>query len=163
MRGSAHRLSKFPRHQLVEDDLVRGRARELDLLLALGEPTQESPAAEPNPTFWWDLQWSCGLIVSVQFEQLTERVALKLDQAEVDHALFHLGVEVDDLWTLEADNPVRFSVVATVPDRSWSLWRDDGSGEICDATGLSEREARCRAETATAFGPASRWWATPAT
>lgn len=158
MRGTATRLTSFPRNRLIEDDLARCRASELDLLLALGEPTQQSPANEANPTFWWDLSWPCGIVVSLQFEQLSERLTVKADQAEVDHALFHLGIEVRDLWTLEQDNPVRFSVVAAAPSRVWEVWRDDGAGGRELVAGpASEREARCRAEIHATHDPAGRY------
>lgn len=159
MRGTANRLTSFPRNRLIEDDLARCRAHELDLLLALGEPTQQSPANDADPTFWWDLTWPCGIVVSLQFEQLSERLSIKADQPEVDHALFHLGIDVTDLWTLEADNPVRFSIVAAPPARVWDLWREDADGQRELVLGaMSEREARCRAEVHATHDPGHRFF-----
>jgi hypothetical protein len=153
MTGGFRKLSAFPRNRLLEEELVRCRASELDLLGALGAPSIETDADEPDPSFFWDVEWSCGLVMSLQFRQLTEVLSVRLDAPEVDHALRHLGCPLQDVWRLEEQAPERFRAVARFPDRSWELWAQGPDGRPAPvATGLTERDARCWCDEAERTG-----------
>lgn len=95
--------------------------------------------------FFWDLVWPCGLVTAVAFEQLTEVLTLHLDQADVDHAVRHLGIRPRDEWRWELDAPAAFAAaVPDVPSRGWSVWCErDGAGPIVVGEHLTERDARC--------------------
>lgn len=136
------KLPRFPRHRIIEEELARGRVSELDLLARFGDPTTQS-AARDDPVFFWDLEWSCGLVVALQFKQVTEVLGLRLDEPDVDHALRHLGFVVDDLWLLEAAAPDRFREVIGPVDRSWQVWRESGERPEVVAEALTQRDAAC--------------------
>jgi hypothetical protein len=156
------KLTTFPRNRLIDEDLVRCRARELDLLTAFGPPSHETPAGEPDPTFFWDLEWRCGLVMGIQFEQLSEQVVLRLDEPEFDHALRHLGVEVRDVWTLEAADPRRFATLGDAGSERWALWREDRNQlkELVVAS-LLHRDAECRLAEVDGSDPQHRYWIAP--
>ncbi len=162
MTGAFTKLSTFPRHRLLDEELVRGRARELDLLAAFGAPSQETAASEPDPTFFWDLEWPCGLVMGIVFEQLTEALVLRLDEPEIDHALRHLGVEVRDVWTFEQQDPVAFAALGEGTDERWAVWREDRNQLKERVVGaLVRRDASCQADELGAADPAHRYWVAP--
>lgn len=156
------KLTAFPRNRLLEDELAHGRVRELDLLARFGPPSHETPASEPDPTFFWDLEWACGLVMGLQFDQLTEQLVLRLDEPEIDHALRHLGVEVRDLWSIDADTARRLDRTDPAEQGSWGLWREDRN-ELKErvAAGLCRRDADCRAAELAPGDPAHRYWVAP--
>lgn len=144
--ASARRLKGFPRHRVIPHELLRGHVSELDLLATLGEPTGQTDPHQSDPRFFWELEWPCGLITSVELAQLTELVTLHLDDADVDHALRHLAIAPQQVWRWEEEAPAAFAAaVPNPPSRDWTLWRagDDGN-RIVVAFGLTERDARCR-------------------
>ena len=142
MVAAFSKLQRFPRNRLIEEELARGRVSELDLLMRFGDPTTQS-AARDDPVFFWDLEWSCGLVVALQFKQVTEVLGLRLDEPDVDHALRHLGFTINDLWLLEVAAPDRFRAVAGGVDRTWQVWRESGEPPDPVAVALSQRDARC--------------------
>lgn len=138
------KLTKFPRNRLIEEDLLRCRASELDLLTAFGAPTLESPASEPDPTFYWDVEWSCGLLMSMQFNQLTELLTIRLNEVDGVHALRHLGFDVSEVWSLQQDSPDAAAALGQPVDASWELWQQQGaSGRGVVAVGLTKHDADC--------------------
>jgi hypothetical protein len=128
----------------MEDELVRGRVSELDLLASFGPPGPQGVSDSHEPTFFWDLEWPCGLVVALQFSQLTQQVGIRLDRPDVAHALRHLGVRLHDQWLLEQAAPQQFAALTPAVDRDWELWRRDNRGEKDQVeSGLSERDAAC--------------------
>lgn len=139
------KLSRFPRHRLIDADLLRCRAHELDLLAAFGEPTLETAASEPEPLFYWDLEWDCGLVMSLQLHQLSEQLVVRLSEPDLAHARRHLGDAVREVRTLEQDDPEAFRRLGTPLNRAWEVWKDDGgNGRVTLERGLTERDAACR-------------------
>lgn len=163
MTSGFTKLRKFPRNRLIEDELLRCRASELDLFVAFGEPTLQTPADDADPTFYWDMEWSCEMVMGLQFKQLTEILTIRLDQPETHHALRHLGFEVTDLWTLEEDSPERFAELCEPPDLSWELWRQVDGEKECVAKSLTERDADCWRDSFADTDDAPRHWVTRAT
>jgi len=148
------KLAKFPRNRLLDVDLVRCRADELDLLGAFGPPTLETAASEPDPIFYWDLDWTCGLVMSLKFEQLTQTLTLRMDEPDTNHALRHLGFDVASLWTLEDADPNALTRVTAMLDTTWDLFEVNAKGTRTRIdVGLTERDARCRAGDFDAGGP----------
>ena len=140
------KLSQFPRNRLIDADLVRCHASELDLLGAFGPPTLATAASEPEPLFFWDIEWSCGLVMSLRLDQLTEELVVRLSEPDVDHALRHLPFGVRDLAKLEDDDPEAFAKAVPDTGRGWELWEAEGAkGRRTIATGLTEKDAQCRA------------------
>ena len=138
-------LTSFPRNRLIEDELIRCRAQELDLLGSFGTPKTRATQRDGTPVMYWDLEWSCELVMGLEFDQLTEVLTIRLDRPETEHALRHLGFEVADMWSMEKDAPLRFAELPGHDDRAWQLWHqdDDGHAELV-RTGLAERDAQCR-------------------
>lgn len=138
------RLKSFPRHRLIEDALCRARASELSLYQSLGEPTGMTDPIDADPRLYWDLEWSCGIVMGMQFHQLTEALEIRLDEPDVPHALRHLGFEVDDLHLLAIDDPDRLIAICAPPDLSWEIWRvgPDGAEQPVER-GLTRRDAGC--------------------
>lgn len=154
------KLTTFPRHRLIDAEVARCRASELDLLAVFGEAAANAPADDPDPTFFWDVEWACGLVMDLQFHQLTEELVIRLDESDVAHALRHLGFAVHDLWSLEDDEPERFLELATPLPRRSILWvseSDGGSRPI--ATDLTERDATCWRDDLN-LEASSRHWVT---
>ena len=147
----AVRLSAFPRHRLIGHELLRCGTNELHLLERLGPPTAQTDPRRHEPRFFWDLEWECGLLTSVAFNQLTQVLTLHLDDAEIDHALRHLDIEPRDLWLWERAEPDRFAeVVRRPPPRTWAVWRIEAEGgRATEQTILTERDARCLAASLT--------------
>lgn len=146
MRSGAKRLSQFPRNRLLEDELIRCRVSELDLLAAFERPTKETlDEDELEPTFFWDLEFPCEMVMALQFRQLSQILTIRLDEPELDHALRHLGFEVKDLTTLETVNPERYASLCEDLDPAYELWHTDEHGnKVCVASGLVARDAECR-------------------
>jgi hypothetical protein len=153
------KLTKFPRNRLIEEDLLRCRASELDLLTTFGAPTLESPASEPDPTFYWDVEWVCGLLMSMHFNQLTERLTIRLNEVDGAHALRHLGFDVTDLWSLEQESPDVAAALRGPSDASWELWQQQGaSGRVAIAVGLTKSDADCWCAEIAAEANAKPCW-----
>jgi len=149
MRQGMIRLRAFPRNRLIEEPLCRLRTSELSLYQSLGDPTGMTDPIDSDPRLYWDLEWECGLVSALQFHQLTELLEISLDEADVAHALRHLGVEVFDLSALRRDDPARFAQVAEPLPLDWELWRADLSGqEGRYKLGLTRRDAECWAREA---------------
>lgn len=140
------RLEAFPRYRLLEEPLFTGVVGELVLLERFGPPTAERDPLSGDPRLYWDLEFPCGLVVAVELHQLDERVAVHLDEDDVEHALRHLGGRVSDLVLLADRDPPRYrALVPDPPARSASLWRvDPDGGETLIADGLTLRDAECR-------------------
>jgi hypothetical protein len=143
--SSPRRLRSFPRHRLIPHELLRCRLRELDLLTSVGPATAASDPHSADPRFFWDLEWPCGLVVSVELHQIEEQALVFLDRPELEHALRHLGVDPVAPWVWEEDDPGAFALaVPRRPARAWSVWaRDDDGDERCLASQLTERDAHC--------------------
>jgi len=149
MRSGMTRLKGFPRHQLIEDPLCSVRTSELSLYQSLGGPTGMTDPIEVDPRLYWDLEWSCGLVMGMQFHQLTELLEIRLDEPDVSHALRHIGVEAYDMHLLRIDDPARFKSICAAPDLSWQLWKvDDDGSEHQRQQGLTRRDAECWAREA---------------
>lgn len=152
-------LTSFPRNRLVEDELIRCRAQELDLLSSFGTPKTRAVQSDGNSVFYWDLEWSCELVMGLEFDQLSEVLTVRLDLPETEHALRHLGFEVADIWSLEKDAPLRFAELAGHDDRLWQLWRQDDNGHAeLIRTGLAERDASCREHELEDRGHKQTYW-----
>ncbi len=140
------KLAAFPRDLLIERELFAGTVSEVDLLAALGAPSGESVPAlgAGHPTFFWDLTYGCGLVMGLQFDQLTQRLSGFLDAPDVDHALRHLGVPMADRWLLEESDPDLFRAVAPPTDARCGVAAIVDGRRRTVAEGLTERDARCR-------------------
>ena len=152
------KLRAFPRNRLIEVPLCRARTSELSLYQSLGDPTGMTDPIDRDPRLYWDLEWTCGMVTSLEFHQLTEQLHIQLDEADVGHALRHLGVEVYDLHLLRMDDPDRFAEVAKAPQLGWELWRTqpDGATRLYKR-GLSERDAKCWADQASRLTGRRHW------
>jgi hypothetical protein len=158
MRDGLIRLRNFPRSRLLEDPLCRVRTSELSLYQAVGDPTAMTDPSDPDPRLYWDLQWSCGMIMGLQFHQLSEELLVRLDEADVGHALRHLGVEAYEMHLLRIDDPDRFAQLTSPPDIDHELWRiqPDGTEQLYKQ-GLSRRDANCWASQAQAATGRRHW------
>lgn len=158
MPAAFSKLTKFPRHRLLEDELIRGRASELDLLALFGESTTQSPADDPDPSFYWDVEWSCELVMGLQFKQLTEVLSIRLDLPDTEHALRHLGFDLQDVWLLEREAPLRFAEITTALPHASEIWLEHRDGLIEPVqTGLTERDAACQVIDLNADGGLAYW------
>ena len=158
MRDGLIRLRAFPRSRLLEDPLCRVRTSELSLYQAVGEPTAMTDPSDPDPRLYWDLQWACGMVMGLQFHQLSEELLIRLDEADIPHALRHLGVEAYELHLLRIDDPERFAQIAEPPVLDHELWRLNPDGtEQRYKRGLSRRDAECWAEQAEAATGRRHW------
>ena len=158
MRAGMIKLRTFPRNRLIEAPLCRVRTSELSLYQSLGDPTGTTDPIDADPRLYWDLEWACGMVMSLQFHQLTENLEVSLDRAEVPHALRHLGVEAYDLRLLRIDDPARFAQVTVPEDATWELWRvrPDGT-EQHYKRGLTQRDAECWAGEAEEVTGRRHW------
>jgi hypothetical protein len=138
------KLRTFPRSRLIEVPLCRVRTSELSLFQALGEPTAATDPIEADPRLYWDIEWGCGMVMGLQFHQLTEHLDIQLDAADVAHALRHLGVPAYDMRLLRIEDPVRFLDLCDPPELVWEVWREvgPGAGERTKIR-LSQRDAEC--------------------
>jgi len=159
MGTSFSKLTRFPRNRLIEHELIRCRASELDLLGVFGEPTSQTAADELDPTFFWDIEWNCELVMGLQFKQLTELLTIRLDAPDTDHALRHLGFEVRELWSLEADEPEALAAIARPLPHDAELWRLTLDGEKEQiATQLTERNAYCWRDDLNNRSSGEKYW-----
>jgi hypothetical protein len=158
MRDGLVRLKSFPRDRLIEDPLCRARTSELSLYQSLGEPTAMTDPSDSDPRLYWDLQWSCGMVMGLEFEQLSEELAIRLDQPDVPHALRHLGVEAYEMHLLRIDEPARFAEITEPVALDCDLWREgaDGSEQLYKR-GLTRRDAKCWAGQAVAHTGRRHW------
>jgi hypothetical protein len=164
MREGMTKLRAFPRSRLIELPLARVRTSELSLFQALGDPTAATDPIESDPRLYWDIDWVCGLVMGLQFHQLTEELEIQLDAADVAHALRHLGVPAYDMRLLRLDDPVRFMELCEPPELIWEVWKDVGSGhgERLHLR-LGARDAQCWANELTAQTGERHWAARPET
>jgi hypothetical protein len=146
MSDGMKKLPAFPRHELIEEALFSMRTRELALFELLGPPTQNGDPLTADPCFYWDLVWECGLVMAVEFHQLTEETVVHLSADEIEHALRHLEVPIAELVVLRDSDPARFaSLVTDTPARNFELWRRDADDRReCIEEELTERDAMCR-------------------
>ena len=158
MRQGMIRLRTFPRNRLIEVPICRVRTSELSLYQSLGDPTGMTDPIDADPRLYWDLEWTCGMVMGLQFHQLTEHLEISLDQPDVPHALRHIGVEAFDLRLLRMEDPDRFAQVTQAPDLSWEIWRvaPDGA-EQHYKRGLTQRDAECWAREAEQLTGRRHW------
>jgi hypothetical protein len=144
VRDGMTKLRTFPRSRLIEVPLARFRTYELALFQALGNPTAATDPSDPDPRIYWDIEWDCGMVMGLQFHQLTEELEIQLDSADVTHSLRHLGVPAFDMRVLRVEDPVRFLELCEPPDLGWEVWREvgPGAGERRQIR-LSRRDAEC--------------------
>ncbi len=162
MREGMTKLRAFPRSRLIEVPLCRMRTRELSLFQALGDPTAATDPIESDPRLFWDIEWDCGMVMGLQFHQLTEELEVQLDAADVAHALRHLGVPAFDMHLLRLDDPVRFIELCEPPELAWEVWKQvgEGQGERVHLR-LSPRDAECWAGELTTYTGIRHWVAGP--
>jgi hypothetical protein len=158
MREGITKLRSFPRSRLIEVPLCRVRTNELALFQALGDPTAATDPIDPDPRIYWDIEWACGMVMGLQFHQLSEQLEIQLDAADVAHALRHLGVPAYDMHLLRIDDPVRFIELCEPPELVWEVWRQtpSGHGERYRIR-LSQRDAECWANECTALTGLRHW------
>lgn len=143
----ARRLDVFPRDDLLDEPVLTGRVSELELHEHLGPPTTESEADSfDDPRQFWDLAWPCGLVMAIEYHQLSEELVMHLDAADVDHALRHVGVELRGLEPTFDRKRDRFDRLNPRPVGGlWSIIAEQADGDrVCVARNLTERDARCR-------------------
>ena len=75
MREGMLKLRSFPRSRLIEVPLCHLRTSELSLYQSLGDPTATTDPVEADPRIYWDIQWSCGMVMACTAELARERVA----------------------------------------------------------------------------------------
>jgi len=160
MAEEVRRLATFPRNELLDEPVLTGKASELELLERLGPPTAERDgAAFEDARRFWDLEWPCGLIMGIEYDQLTEELVMHLDSHDLDHALRHLGVEIRDSGQSFDEKRDRFDRLNPRPVAgTWSLWSEDRDGErLVIARNLSERDATCRRAAVESSDPAGSY------
>jgi hypothetical protein len=147
MPQEARRLPSFPRNDLLDEPVLSGRAAELELIERLGPPTTESSRAFDDPRIFWDLEWPCGLVMGIEYHQLTEELVMHLDSLDIEHAVRHLGVEVRALATSFEHKRDRFDRLTPRPvEGLWTVVAEESDGSTTlVARNISERDARCRA------------------
>jgi hypothetical protein len=147
MSEQVRRLTAFPRNDLIHEPAVTGRVSELELLERFGPPTAtRDEAAFDDPRQFWDLEWSCGLVMAIEYHQLDEQLVMFLDRPDVEHALRHLAIDlrtVDPSFDLKRD---RFDRGDPRPvDGLWCIVAEDADGErTVVARNLTQRDAACR-------------------
>jgi hypothetical protein len=162
MREGMTKLRAFPRSRLIEVPLCRMRTSELSLFQALGDPTAATDPIEADPRLFWDIDWDCGMVMGLQFHQLTEELEVQLDAADVAHALRHLGVPAYEMHFLRLDDPARFVELCDPPELGWEVWKQvgEGQGERVHLR-LSPRDADCWAGELTSQTGVRHWAARP--
>ena len=161
MRHGMIRLRSFPRNRLIEEPLCRLRTSELSLYQSLGDPTGMTDPIDADPRLYWDLEWTCGMVMGLQFHQLTEDLQIQLDAPDVPHALRHLAVEAYDLRSLRIEDPERYAAIGNPIVLDWELHRAGLDGtEQRYKRGLTRRDAECWAAEAEAI-TGRRHWAVP--
>ena len=162
MREGMTKLRAFPRSRLIEVPLCRMRTSELSLFQSLGDPTAATDPFDPDPRLFWDIDWACGLVMGLQFHQLTEELEVQLDAADVAHALRHLGVPAFDMRFLRLEDPARFVELCRPPEMVWEVWKEvgQGRGERVHLR-LSARDAECWAAELTTETGTRHWAAEP--
>jgi len=146
MAEEVRRLAAFPREELLDEPVLTAKASELELLERLGPPTAEREgAAFDDARQFWDLEWRCGLVMGIEYDQLTEELVMHLDSLDVDHALRHLAIDLrgtDESFDEKRDRFDRLNPRPVVG--TWSIWSQDRNGErSLIARNLSERDAIC--------------------
>lgn len=141
------KLRSFPRSRLIEVPLCHLHTHELGLYQALGDPTAATDPSEADPRLYWDIEWSCGLVMALQYHQLSDELEIQLDLPDVAHALRHLGVPAFDMQLLRVDDPARFADLCDPPMLDWEVWRETPAapapaGERYKLR-LSRRDAEC--------------------
>jgi len=140
------RLKAFPRYRVIERELFTCRAGEMGLIEALGAPTSEvdPPLGAGNPRMFWDVELSCGLVMGLHFDRITEVLTGHLDLPEVGHSLRHLNLVPQQLWLLEKAEPEVFAASCAPVDHHFRLWESTTDDEpLLLAAHLSHRDAEC--------------------
>jgi hypothetical protein len=149
MSEEVRRLPGFPRNLLLEEPVLTARVSELALLERLGPPTASRDETDlSDPRQFWDLEWACGLVMAIEYHQLTEELVMHLDALDIDHALRHLDLDLElrDVERTLDDTRDRFDRhLPRPPEHMWRVLRrgDDDSIQVT-ARNLTERDARCR-------------------
>lgn len=158
MSDDVNRLRE-PSSRLLERELFVCSASELVLLQRLGDPSSGDAFATGPPRLVWDLEWPCGLVASLEFDQLSQRLTGHLDRPEVEHAFRHLGIEPLDLWLLETEVPTKFAAQCAPPEKSFELWRQDEHGsKAMVRQGLTEGDATCWRDQLESGGHKQHYW-----
>ena len=147
MAEEVRRLSTYPRNELLDEPVLTGKASELELLERLGPPTAERQgAAFDDARQFWDLEWPCGLVMGIEYDQVTEQFVMHLDSYDLDHALRHLAVQLRDSDESFDEKRDRFDRLNPRPVAgTWSVVSEDPDGQrSVVARNLSERDATCR-------------------
>ena len=158
MRDGMVKLRSFPRSRLIEVPLCHLRTSELSLYQSLGDPTATTDPVEADPRLYWDIQWSCGMVMGLQFHQLSEVLQIQLDQPDVPHALRHLAVEAYDLRPLRVEDPERFEAIGKTLVLDWEVHRTalDGTDQLYKRD-LTRRDAECWATEAEVLTGRRHW------
>jgi hypothetical protein len=153
---------------MLDEPVLTGRVSELALIERLGPPTANRDESDlRNPRQFWDLEWPCGLVMGIEYHQLTEELVLHLDELDVDHALRHLDLDLDlrDVERELDQQRDRFDRHLPRPvEQAWRVLRrgDDDSAQVV-ARNLTERDASCRVdELETSDQKHAYWVDTPA-
>jgi hypothetical protein len=147
MSEQVRRLAAFPRNDLLPEPAITGKVGELELLERFGPPTAvRDEAAFDDPRQFWDLQWSCGLIMAIEYHQLSEEIIIHLDAPDIEHALRHLGVELRNMeqsFDLKRD---RFDRLNPRPvEGLWCVVAESSAGErTVVSRNITQRDAACR-------------------
>lgn len=138
---------------MLPAEALHGRASELSLMEYLGPPTGESEPLGDDPCLFWDIEWDCGLVMSIEFHQLSQTLHVTLDAPEFAHALRHMGATIEDLELTTAfekddlDRPIHVEIPL-----DWEVVAEaDGEASVV-ATGLCERDASCLHRSLTEGG-----------
>ena len=161
MREGMLKLRSFPRSRLIEVPLCHLRTSELSLYQSLGDPTATTDPVEADPRLYWDIQWSCGMVMGLQFHQISEDLQIQLDQPDVPHALRHLGRRgLRPAPRSRVEDPERSPGHRQGPSvLDWELHREPPGRHRPAATseGLTERDAECWAAEAEALTGRRHW------
>lgn len=145
MAEQVKRLPAFPGHAVLGERAVRGKVSELELLERFGPPTTARDQFD-DPRLFWDLEWPCGLVMAIEYHQLTEDFTMLLDADDEEHALRHLAVDVRDTEESFDRRRDRFDRVNPRPSSErWSVVSESQDGHRAVlARNLTERDAMCR-------------------
>lgn len=145
MSEQVRRLTAFPRNDVIHEPAFTGKASELELLERFGPPTAvREEAFFEDPREFWDLEWSCGLIMAMEYHQLTEDLVVFLDAPDIDHALRHLGITIRELDVRFTERRDRFDRL-TPRQNTWTIVAESADGErTVVARDLTQRDAACQ-------------------
>jgi hypothetical protein len=147
MSEQARRLAAFPRNDLLHEPAITGKVSDLELLERFGPPTAtRDEAVFDDPRQFWDLEWPCGLVMAIEYHQLTEELVMYLDAPDVEHALRHLGMDLRSMDQSFDRKRDRFDRLNPRPiDGLWSVVAESADGvRTVVARNLTQRDAACR-------------------